>query len=342
MPYSSTKLVIEAFYTSGIVSRQFQTVAGDQFAVGLDKLNEILSDTTIESDMIPYFNTAYNFNAVAGQEKYFIPNLVEAETLTFFINQVRYAMRRNPRDQYFGMGRAENIQSLPFNWHVEKTRGGSNLFMYFFPDENFPLQITGLFSLQTVVDGQDLMAANTSANLGTAFFTPVAGLATIVPGALVINGFDLQGAYASTQALITAINTNIPTVIAFINGTDFILMGAVNSTITIVTNGLNAFNNNITFQNFSTINGANTLTFMPQALDQFYINYLQYRLAERLCAVYNFAVPELVAKQLLSYQQMISKRSSPVDFSMIKITTLNKTASINYGQVNLGKGWTSV
>ncbi len=53
MAYPVTLVISEAFYTSGIVSRQFQTVAGDQEETGFLKLNEILTDTGIESDMIP-------------------------------------------------------------------------------------------------------------------------------------------------------------------------------------------------------------------------------------------------------------------------------------------------
>lgn len=234
MAYPVTSLISEAFYTSGIVSRQFQEVAGDQVQTGLIKLNEILTDTAIEEDMIPYFTTAYDFNAVAGQEMYFIPNLVKAETLTFFINTVRYQMSSTSQDLYFGSARAQNVESLPYNWHCERCIGGANIFIYFFPDTNYPMQLTGLFRLQAV---------NLDDDLSTYF-------------------------------------------------------------------------------------------------DQYYINYLQYRLADRLCTAYNFVTPEGLAKQLAQYQQMISKRSSPMDLRINKISTMSPSQSINYAQVNLGKGWT--
>ena len=234
MAYLVTALISEAYYTSGIVSRSFQQVDGDQVQTGLVKLNEILSDTAIEDDMIPYFTTSYNFNAVSGQEMYFIPNLSKAETLTFFINTIRYQMSKVSQDLYYGSARAENVESLPYHWHCERCLNGSNLFIYFFPDTNYPMQLTGLFRLQTVTLDQDLS-----------------------------------------------------------------LM-----------------------------------------IDQYYINYLQYRLADRLCTAYNFEVPQGLHKQLLQYQQMISKRSSPMDLRINKISTFNSNNSINYAQVNLGKGWT--
>lgn len=234
MPYPAAQLVSEAFYTSGIVSRAFQTVAGDEQNVGLQALNEILTDSVVDVDKIPYYTTSYNFNAVPGQEMYFIPGMSQLETLVFFIDSVRYQMRKNQRDYYFSTGRANNVESLPFNWHSELALGGMNLFIYFFPDIAYPMQATGLFSLTTVTLFQDLL-----------------------------------------------------------------------------------------------------LTF-----DQFYINYLQYATADRLCTKYNFEVPEAVRKQLLRYDQMIAGRASPIDMSVTKLSTLTNISSISYAQVNLGKGWT--
>ena len=233
MAYLVNQLISEAYYTSGIVSRSFQQVDGDQVATGITKLNEILSDTAIEDDMIPYFTMEYDFYAVAGQEMYFIPNLSQIQTLTFFINTVRYQMSKVSQNLYSGSARAENVESLPYHWHCERCLNGSNLFIYFFPNTNYPMQLTGLFKLQNVTLDEDL-----------------------------------------------------------------------------------------------------SLT-----LDQYYINYLQYRLADRLCTAYNFEPPAGLAKQLLQYQQMISKRSSPMDLRINKVSTFGSNNSINYGQVNLGKGW---
>lgn len=241
MAYLVNSLISEAYFTSGIVSRQFQQVAGDQVQTAFNKLNEILTDSTIEEDMIPYFsagsgaNPSYNFNAVPGQEQYFVPNLTKLETLVFYIDSIRYQMSKTTQDIYFGAARAENVESLPYNWHVERCIGGSNLFIYFFPDTAYPMEITGLFRLQAVPS----------------------------------LGFDLSTVF-----------------------------------------------------------------------DQYYINYLQYRLAERLCIAYNFNLPELAMRQLSQYQQLISKRSSPMDLTINKISTLTPSQTINYAQVNLGKGWT--
>lgn len=345
MSYTVTKLISEAFYTSGIVSRDFQTVSGAQEAVGLTKLNEILSDTQIEDEKIPYFNTAYNFNAVAGQEMYFIPNLVEAETLTFFIQTIRYQMDKTNKDKYFGQGRAQNVLSLPFTWNCERTVGGSNIFMYFLPVQPFPMQLTGLFKLQNVTLYQDLSTTLTIANLGQAV---VNGTGTFGVGQLVVNGVDLAGTYPKLPnvpdgtSLMLFINMSgiIPGVTAGINGQEFFLQATRNTNINITTLGTEGTVNNVTFANFSTINGPQNANFMAQGLDQYYINYLQYALADRLCTAYNFIVPPGVEKQLLKYDQSISSRSAPMDLTLQKISTLDNAGSINYAQVNLGRGWT--
>jgi hypothetical protein len=82
MSYSVNKLITNAFYLSKVRSKDFQTVGGDDIAVGLDLLNEVLSETSINTKMIPYYRE-YITAAVIGQEKYFIPYLVEPFSLTF-------------------------------------------------------------------------------------------------------------------------------------------------------------------------------------------------------------------------------------------------------------------
>jgi hypothetical protein len=76
-------------------------------------------------------------------------------------------------------------------------------------------------------------------------------------------------------------------------------------------------------------------------LDRFYINYLKFDLAARLCAEFNYSVPPGVAKALSSYEDNISKKSGPMDLRLTKLSSLQRRGGINYGQVNLGHGWVS-
>lgn len=244
MPYTVSDLISKAYYLSGIVSKDFETVSGPQYAEGLDVVNDILGDQTSDKSMITYFTTQ-NFTGIVGQEAYFISGLVEATSLVFFLSSVRYSMNSIDRDSYFGLPRAESIQSLPFTYHVERgfntnlSAGpigpGATIYVYFLPNQPYLFQIWGKFALPSVTLNQDL-----------------------------------------------------------------------------------------------------SLT-----IDRFYIDYLKYQTAQRLCNDYNYEVPPSVSVQLAGYLMQISKRSAIIDLSCRKVSTLNETdTQINYAQVNLGKGWT--
>lgn len=232
MAYTTLQLINNAYYESGIVSRGFETVSGQQAIDGLQFLNDLIADKTVENGLIPYYEE-YNFNAVAGQEKYFIQDLITIDTFVFYINTVRYQTENRARREYFGTSRADNIRSLPGSWHMERCFQGANLYIYFKPDQNYPLTIWGQFRLDQVTINQDL-----------------------------------------------------------------------------------------------------SLT-----LDRFYINYLKFDLAARLCAEYNYTVPPGVAKALDNYVDSISKKSGPMDMRLTKLSSLQRRGGINYAQVNIGHGW---
>lgn len=155
MAYTTNQLISGAYYTSGVVSREFETVNGSQIGDGLIWLNNIITEKTVDEGMIPY-ETTYTSDFIVGQEVYFIPNLIQIDTLVFFLDQVRYAMHYEKRNAYFGTSRVENINTLPFEWYFERQFGGGNLYIYFTPDRNYPMEIHGIFNLSQVALGQDL------------------------------------------------------------------------------------------------------------------------------------------------------------------------------------------
>ncbi|NTU69254.1 hypothetical protein HGB13_00275 [bacterium] len=155
MAYTAQKLIQNAYYLSGVVSKGLQYLTTAQDADGLDLLNSILDIKGADYRLIPYFSSK-DITAVPGQEKYFIEKLVEAENFVFYINSVRYAMKYTPRNQYFATPRAENIKSLPYSWHLERTKGGSNLYIYFLPSSDYPMTIWGKFGFSEVALTTDL------------------------------------------------------------------------------------------------------------------------------------------------------------------------------------------
>lgn len=338
MSYTTTQLINEAYYASGIVAREFETVSGGESGDGLGWLNDIIGDKAIDSGMVPY-ESDYELNFVEGVETYFIPNLISIDTLTFVLQTVRYSMQYTQRNQYFGSSRVNQIQSLPFQWYFERKVGGGNLHIYFQPDQTYPATIHGIFRLPEVSLGQDLMSSVAKVNLG---FVTVTGAGLIGANELVVNDVDLAGTYANAAALNTYINTGvIPNVTSTLYLNELILTNTANGgEIELYTLGTESSSNHVTFYNFSTVDSVEKQqTYFPMKLDRFYITYLKYALAERICAEYNQVVPPGVSKELGKYQAFIDKQSRLLDLKLEKSSTLQDRAGLNWAMVNLGRGF---
>ena len=235
MAYTTNELISRAYWLSGIVSREFETVGGSQFEEGLSTLNDILGDLPINKKMVPYY-TSRDIAFLQGVEEYDVPGLIEIDTITFFKDNVRYSMREMQREDYFGSARTENVESLPFNWHIELGFGGGRVFVYFLPDQGYVCQIWGKFRLTEIVTGQDL-----------------------------------------------------------------------------------------------------SLT-----LDRFYINYLKYALACRLCENYSYVTPPSIQARFDRYEHEIAKKSAVLDLTEQSLDLLTSTRyGLNMAQANIGKGWTA-
>lgn len=232
MAYTTNNLIADAYFASGIISREFETVSGTQFDDGFRWLNNVISEKDVDEGMVPY-ETTFTLNAVVGQESYSIPNCIKIDTLVFFKDTVRYAMEYDKRNHYFGAPRVESIESLPYGWYFERGFGGGTLFLYFLPDQTYPLEIHGIFRLSQVTQGQDL-----------------------------------------------------------------------------------------------------SLT-----IEQFFTTYLMYRLADFMCAQYNYTSPERVLSELGRYEAYINKKSRLIDLTMKKKSTLQQDLGLNWAYVNLSGGW---
>ncbi len=155
MAYTTTEVITEAYYTSGVVGRDFETVTGSQQSDGLRMLNRLLAFKTANSPLIP-FHKRLTGVWTQGQGQYFIENLVSVDTLTFFLNNVRFPMRSIDRDNYYDSSRVENITTLPCIYHAERQKGGSLIDIYFEPDQAYTYELWGKFGLDQVALGEDL------------------------------------------------------------------------------------------------------------------------------------------------------------------------------------------
>ncbi len=155
MAYTALQLITRAYYLSQVVSRELQVVESDQITDGLYLLNAILDFKGSDLREIPYYQQ-YNFNSIQGQEKYSISGLLSVDSLTFNIGPVRYAMNEETRTSYFANYRIDNVQSLPFQYRIERTLDGADLYMYFVPSDVFQMKLWGKFSLTEVSLNTDM------------------------------------------------------------------------------------------------------------------------------------------------------------------------------------------
>ena len=150
MVYTARELINEAYYLSGIVARELQSVSGDQAISGLRLLNGLLAVKSINLDMIPYFKE-HIITPVTGQEKYFVPNLLKIETVTYNLSTVRFPTIIMGRKDYFGSARPEQITSIPFTCHMEKCVGGANMYFWFQPSSTIgPIKLWAKFGFEKI------------------------------------------------------------------------------------------------------------------------------------------------------------------------------------------------
>ncbi len=149
MTYTARMLITQSLYLSGKVSRTFEVPTNDQISDGFNLLNAVLAIKTANNRLIPYYEYA-NLTLVVGQEKYFIPNLIEIAVTNFYINSVRYPTQEINRTKYFGAPRVDTVQTLPSGWHTERTFGGSDLYVYPLPASTYTYNYVGKFFLTAV------------------------------------------------------------------------------------------------------------------------------------------------------------------------------------------------
>lgn len=79
---------------------------------------------------------------------------------------------------------------------------------------------------------------------------------------------------------------------------------------------------------------------LNDTFDKFYQSFLMYKLADRLCQWKQITLPASVQMQLNAFIEKM-QYLNPLDLSISKTSTLDKTPAFSYAQVNIGKGWTS-
>jgi len=155
MVYTAQQLITRSLYLSQIVARELEIPTAAQMSDGLYLLNALLDIKGSDLRLIPYYQY-YTFNTVIGQEAYFVPNLLSVDTMTFNLGSVRYSIRECTRGEYFATARVDNINSLPFQYRIERKLDGADVFLYFWPSQVFVMNLWAKFGLTDVTLQTDL------------------------------------------------------------------------------------------------------------------------------------------------------------------------------------------
>lgn len=92
------------------------------------------------------------------------------------------------------------------------------------------------------------------------------------------------------------------------------------------------------------VNGKSSLgsvlatTDMSAMLEGYYLSYLTYSLAKRLCDYYNQPFADQKMAQLIKLERLATSSTS-IDPSISKVNQFGGNNVINYGDVNIGRGW---
>ncbi len=325
MAYTAQTLITRAWYLSGIVARNLQVPTGDQITDGLMLLNALLDFKQVETDLIPYW-TYIEMPLVGGQEYYYMPSVAAIESMTFNIDVVRYPMDSTNRRTYFGTSRVDNIQTLPFNWNYNRGEGGGTLSTYFLPEANYPAKMMVKLFLNDVTLQQDLESF--AAPLSSGFVTSIAvtnggsGYTTI-PNVLITGTGTGASAFAVVRdGVVTAINL-------ISAGSGYTTTPTVTITSTGSGTGATATASVSRYQFIQSNNAG---------YDSSYIEYLRYALAEYMCSEYGIVFNPQSAKILQKMQRELMYVSPP-DLRRTGTSILTDVTGLNWGDVNIGKGW---
>lgn len=246
MPYLARQLVTASWFLSGIVARNLQFPTGDQMNDGLNMLNDLLNFKQIETELVPYYQYI-TFNAVPNQEYYYLPSISLIEEMTFNLGVVRYPMMQQPRTNYFGSARVDNIATLPFSWNYDRSLGGGNLGLYFLPDQAYPLKMKAKLFFTDVNIDTDLT------DVTSLFGTTVSFTAK-----------QLTNTFTSTMSTGGQLVINSTQPVSFGEQVQFI-GGSIPSTLSLATTYYAVPINNATFYVATTLAHAQSNTFVSYA-----------------------------------------------------------------------------
>lgn len=157
MSFNTLELIGKAYNAARVNVQSFSKLTPEQTKNGIFLLNALLSQKTVDPSMLLYWKKLDGVFEAAEKE-YFLENLISIQTLTYYMSDGTVRMPTLAQDMtvFNGAGRAENIETLPFTYWLNQSLGGSTLYVYPAPDQDYAYTIWGQFQLSNVTLFEDL------------------------------------------------------------------------------------------------------------------------------------------------------------------------------------------
>jgi hypothetical protein len=159
-------VLTDAIYLSGLGGASLSTPTGDWINRALILLNDLLAERNSDGELLPYYEQIF-VDAVADQQKYFIPKLAFLETCAVIIGDgVRLDMALSSRETFFQSNRVLNVSAIPQEYYSERIIqevdgeyvDGTQLWVYYLPQQStYQFQITGRFLIDDLTYDDDIL-----------------------------------------------------------------------------------------------------------------------------------------------------------------------------------------
>lgn len=161
---TTNQLIIDAHRLANIYAEDEEPTA-PQMQRGLDYINETLDSLSGNGIQIPYTNTV-TFNTQAGKDTYTFSREVGADVNTNKIieitdvyltyGDVRFPMEKIEHDQAYQLVRYPTAKTRPTQVFMQNTNFGTELVLFYNPDDVYPITVRGKQVLDNVALGADL------------------------------------------------------------------------------------------------------------------------------------------------------------------------------------------
>lgn len=134
-------VITRAYYEANVIASEFESPTGAQLNDALYWFNSAVS-YAFSRNLLSAYENHQTLVLTPGVSEYDLPLVTEIRQATFMLGNVRFDMILDTQATFFGSLRVMDIRSLPFHYYFEKKLGGGKIYLYFIPDQAYPLNLT--------------------------------------------------------------------------------------------------------------------------------------------------------------------------------------------------------